>query len=172
MSERAAFRGGRGGRGGGGRGGRGGSGTQGHPPSAGSQQQQERPKKESILDLAKYADKKIIVKFNGGREGEYPSIDAIPLLIALAVVGILKGYDQLLNLVLDEVEERLQGLETIHIRRGRALTDSRRSDANGATTTRTLGLLVARGTLLTSISPLDGTEEIANPFVNADDDDA
>lgn len=82
MSERAAFRGGRGGRGGGGgRGGRGGSGTQGHPPSAASQQQQERPKKESILDLAKYADKKIIVKFNGGREGNTTYVSHVRLLL-------------------------------------------------------------------------------------------
>jgi U6 snRNA-associated Sm-like protein LSm7 len=33
------------------------------------QQGQERPKKENILDLGKYMDKKITVKFNGGREG-------------------------------------------------------------------------------------------------------
>jgi U6 snRNA-associated Sm-like protein LSm7 len=31
--------------------------------------------------------------------------------------------------------------------------------------------LVVRGTLLVLISPLDGSEEIANPFVQADDDD-
>lgn len=48
----------RGGRGGGG-GGRGGA----------QQAQTERPKKENILDLGKYMDKKIVVKFNGGREG-------------------------------------------------------------------------------------------------------
>ena len=29
----------------------------------------ERPKKENILDLAKYMDKEVTVKFNGGREG-------------------------------------------------------------------------------------------------------
>ena len=63
MSERANFRGGgdRGGRGrgrGNDRGGRGG----------GNQQGTER-KKENILDLAKYMDKEISVKFNGGREG-------------------------------------------------------------------------------------------------------
>lgn len=63
MSERGAFRGGgrgggRGGRGGGERGGRGGSNQQG-----------ERPKKENILDLGKYMDKEILVKFSGGREG-------------------------------------------------------------------------------------------------------
>lgn len=67
MSERGAHRGGRGGgdRGGGNfRGGRGGArgGAQGG-------HDRERPKKENILDLAKYMDKQITVKFNGGREG-------------------------------------------------------------------------------------------------------
>lgn len=64
MSERANFRGGggrgrgdRGGRGGGDRGGRGG----GHASG-------ER-KKENILDLSKYMEKDIRVRFNGGREG-------------------------------------------------------------------------------------------------------
>ena len=42
------------------------------------------------------------------------------------------------------------------------LTDA--ADESGNTTTRPLGLLVARGTLLTSIAPADGSEEIANPF--------
>ena len=37
--------------------------------------------------------------------------------------------------------------------------------------TRSLGLLVARGTLLVLLSPVDGSEEIENPFVHADDDD-
>lgn len=37
--------------------------------------------------------------------------------------------------------------------------------------TRSLGLLVARGTLLVLISPVDGSEEIANPFVQDDDDE-
>lgn len=61
MSERGNFRGGRGGRGGD-RGGRGGS-------RGGHAGQQERPKKENILDLGKLMDKEISVKFNGGREG-------------------------------------------------------------------------------------------------------
>lgn len=60
MSERGNFRGGRGDRGGrGGRGGRGDSHAQGG----------ER-KKENILDLTKYMDKQITVKFSGGREGK------------------------------------------------------------------------------------------------------
>ena len=69
MSERGNFRGGsRGGggagRGGGDRGGRGGGrgGGQAGQPA-------EKPKKENILDLTKYMDKEVSVKFNGGREG-------------------------------------------------------------------------------------------------------
>lgn len=64
MSERGNFRGGRGGSRGGGdhRGGRGGG--------RGGGQQAEKPKKENILDLTKYMDKRITVKFNGGREGQ------------------------------------------------------------------------------------------------------
>jgi U6 snRNA-associated Sm-like protein LSm7 len=65
MSERGNFRGGgRGGGGGRGRGGgRGGAG-------AGSKEGGER-KKENILDLNKYMDKAMTVKFNGGREGAF-----------------------------------------------------------------------------------------------------
>ncbi|KAF2228699.1 U6 snRNA-associated Sm-like protein LSm7 [Viridothelium virens] len=130
MSERASIRGGRGGGRGdrGGRGGRGGGagGGAGGAPS-------EKPKKENILNLEKYLGKQITVKFNGGRE----------------VVGTLKGYDQLMNLVLDDVNELLK-------------------DDEGNESTRPLGLIVARGTLLVLITPLDGSEQIANPFVDPD----
>jgi hypothetical protein len=34
--------------------------------------------------------------------------------------------------------------------------------------TRTLGLVVCRGTQVTVISPVDGMEEIANPFMTAE----
>ena len=67
MSERGAFRGGRGGGRGGDRGGRGG-GRGGAQGGAGGQT--ERPKKENILDLSKYMDKQLTVKFSGGREGK------------------------------------------------------------------------------------------------------
>ncbi|KAL8863314.1 MAG: hypothetical protein Q9198_010427 [Flavoplaca austrocitrina] len=125
MSERGHFRGGgrgnqRGGRAGHDRGGRGGG-------SAGKEQ--EKPKKENILDLTKYMHKQVQVKFNGGRE----------------VIGTLEGYDQLMNLVLDHVKETMR-------------------DDEGNETTRDLGLVVARGTLLVLISPVDGSEEIQNPF--------
>ncbi|EEQ33765.1 U6 snRNP-associated protein Lsm7 [Microsporum canis] len=155
MSERGSFRGGQsrgrgsgGGRGGGdsGRGGRhhqgqgqhqgqhrGGHQGQSHGQTQG--QQQEKPKKENILDLTKYMDKEVNVKFNGGRE----------------ITGVLKGYDQLMNLVLDDVKETMR-------------------DDNDNITTRSLGLIVARGTLLVLLSPADGSEEIANPFVQQEDE--
>ena len=66
MSERGHFRGG--GRGGQrtgrghDRGGRGGGAQAG--------KDQEKPKKENILDLTKYMHKQVQVKFNGGREGK------------------------------------------------------------------------------------------------------
>ena len=135
MSERGSFRGGRGrGRGGGyynqSRGGGGGDRSQQHPP--------ERPKKENILDLSKYMDKEVNVKFSGGREGMYSrnvgsavfkSWTLSPTTLpqkkkkkgtfynhsmltdrnCLLVSGILKGYDQLMNLVLDDVKEVMRG---------------------------------------------------------------
>jgi len=85
MSERGNFRGrGGGGRGGGGehsRGGRGGGGR------GGGGQHAEKPKKENILDLTKYMDKEITVKFNGGREGPWCVLFAF-----LAVVRILRWW--------------------------------------------------------------------------------
>lgn len=64
--------GGGGHRGGGGRGGGGGHGRGGHAGGAQGGAPAERPKKENILDLKKYMDQRITVKFNGGREGMLP----------------------------------------------------------------------------------------------------
>ncbi|KAJ7712505.1 U6 snRNA-associated Sm-like protein LSm7 [Mycena metata] len=99
-----------------------------HGGPQGSLPTMDKPKREAILDLSKYVNERIRVKFTGGRE----------------VSGILKGYDQLLNLVLDEVEEQLLEPEP-H--------------------TRSLGLTVLRGPTITLLSPVDGSEEIANPFL-------
>ncbi|KAL7043329.1 hypothetical protein ACKWTF_001452 [Chironomus riparius] len=52
----------------------------------------EKKRKESILDLSKYLEKQIRVKFAGGRECS----------------GVLKGFDPLLNLVLDNTTEYLR----------------------------------------------------------------
>ncbi len=43
-------------------------------------------------------------------------------------------------------------------------------DEAGNETTRSLGLVVVRGTLLVVISPVDGSEVIANPFLQQSDD--
>ena len=43
-------------------------------------------------------------------------------------------------------------------------------DEEGNESSRPLGLIVARGTLLVLISPLDGSEQIENPFVAQDEE--
>jgi U6 snRNA-associated Sm-like protein LSm7 len=50
-------------------------------------------KKDSILELAKMMDATVKVKCQGGRE----------------LQGVLRGYDDLVNLVLDECVEYLRG---------------------------------------------------------------
>jgi hypothetical protein len=42
-------------------------------------------------------------------------------------------------------------------------------DDEGNIRYRKLGLIVARGTLLVVISPVDGSEEIANPFIQEEE---
>jgi hypothetical protein len=50
-----------------------------------------------------------------------------------------------------------------------ARTNTSPTDDEGNTSTRPLGLVVARGTLLVLVSPVDGSEEIANPFVQQEE---
>ena len=50
-------------------------------------------RKESILELQKMMDTMVLVKCLGGRE----------------VKGLLRGFDDLVNLVLDESEEYIRG---------------------------------------------------------------
>lgn len=114
MSERGNFRGG--GRGRGDRGGRGGGGDRGG--RGGGHASGGDRKKENILDLSKYMDKYITVKFNGGREGVFGIVINIGrlvfcLLLCALVTGTLKGYDQLMNLVLDDVKETTRGMSNI-----------------------------------------------------------
>jgi len=94
----------------------------------------EKKKKESIVDLSKYMDKAVRVKFQGGREA----------------TGILKGYDTLLNIVLDNTTELLRDPDDPF-----RVTDD----------TRQLGLVVCRGNTIIAICPVDGMEAIANPFI-------
>lgn len=51
-----------------------------------------KQQKKQILDLQKYLDQEILVKFQGGR----------------VVQGTLKGFDPLQNLVLDETVELIR----------------------------------------------------------------
>jgi U6 snRNA-associated Sm-like protein LSm7 len=44
------------------------------------------------------------------------------------------------------------------------------ADDEGNESSRNLGLIVARGTLLVLVSPVDGSEEIENPFQAASED--
>ncbi|KKA26362.1 hypothetical protein TD95_003837 [Thielaviopsis punctulata] len=183
MADRGNYRGGgRGGSRGDYRGGRGG-GRGGH--HGGDREQREPKKRDNILDLAKYMDKAIRVKFTGGREGKsgaaarrrvrlelrevaggffwvsrvsrcgavkWTGLGEERVLTGVAiVVGTLKGYDALMNLVLDEAKETMSDCVP---------------DENGNETERQLGLLVARGTLLVLVSPLDGSEVIENPFLS------
>jgi U6 snRNA-associated Sm-like protein LSm7 len=82
------------------------------------------------------------------------------------VTGILKGYDQLLNLVLDEVEEHLQGSQISLLHDFSTTLKHHLTEPEGAT--RTLGLVVLRGPTITLLSPVDGLEEISNPFIPQD----
>lgn len=53
-----------------------------------------RGEKDAVVDLTKYLDQKVRVRLQGGREVE----------------GILRGFDKLDNLVLDETIEYLRGM--------------------------------------------------------------
>lgn len=88
MSERGNFRGGGGGHRGRGsdRGGRGGGGRGG----AAAGDQKERPKKENIIDLNRFMDKPLKIKFNGGREGTVDTHNASHLADLLLLM-----FDQL-----------------------------------------------------------------------------
>ncbi|EKX73205.1 small nuclear ribonucleoprotein G, putative [Theileria equi strain WA] len=70
------------------------------------------------------------------------------------VQGTLKGHDAMSNLVLDDTKEFLKDPDDPEKLTGE---------------TRELGLLVARGTSVTVIYPIDGTEKIENPFVDYSD---
>lgn len=102
-------------------------------------------KKESIINFEKQIDKKVYVKFNGGRE----------------IVGILKGYDSTVNLVLDECIEYLKEPDNFQ----------ERLLKNNKEVTRKLGIVVCRGTNITFLAPVEGIEEIiGNPYIQREED--
>ena len=86
------------------------------------------------------------------------------LSIFQTVTGVLKGYDQLLNLVLDDVEEQVEcmcfcllSFHILKINPAQSVPEPR---------VRSLGLVVLRGPTIILLSPVDGSEEIANPFLS------
>ncbi len=87
-----------------------------------------------MLDLNKYIDREIRIKFVGGRE----------------VTGILKGWDYLVSLVLDDAVEYLRDPLDPTV-----ITDK----------TRKLGQVICKGQSVMTLCPTDGMEEIANPFI-------
>lgn len=81
------------------------------------------------------------------------STDVLLPNIRDAVVGTLKGFDGLVNIVLDDCVEYLRDP----------------SDANklqDPPVTRPLGLIVCRGTSVTVMMPEDGLTAIENPFLS------
>lgn len=73
-------------------------------------------------------------------------------LTSTPVVGVLRGYDTLVNLVLDDCQEYLRDPATFKV----------------GTSTRRLGLVVCKGSAVMCVYPADGTEEIDNPFADAE----
>ena len=66
--------------------------------------------------------------------------------------------------MLDEVEEELQGKICLQIN-AIILTTAAEPEPH----MRALGLVVLRGPTITLLSPVDGSEEISNPFVNQEE---
>ncbi len=91
--------------------------------------------KPSVIDLEKLMDQRIRVKCNGGRE----------------LTGILKSYDQIPNIVLDECIENIRSQEDPYV-----ITDK----------TRNIGLFMLRGTSIVSVAPVAAISQISNPFVD------
>ena len=130
-------------RGGGSSGGGGGGG-------GGGSRQQDRG--APVIDLEKLIEKRVRIRFSGGRE----------------VVGTLKGFDGLVNAVLDDTTEYLFENTTDSASLFDASSTSSNTTTTSATipTSRYLGLVVCRGTNITVVGPDDGFLEISNPFVD------
>lgn len=72
--------------------------------------------------MGKFLEKRVRVKFQGGREGEWVASVLVTVrrtepinivsvcILSSAAAGILKGFDPLLNLVLDDTVEYLRGV--------------------------------------------------------------
>lgn len=79
------------------------------------------------------------------------------------MAGVLKGFDPLQNLVMDETVEYIRGMIGIMMDFFDFLDGSDPSTLTDET--RDLGLIVCRGTAVVFISPAEWTEEKVNPFL-------
>ena len=102
--------------------------------------------------LQEFLEKKIQIKFAGGRE----------------VVGVLRGFDNTSNIVLDQCIEFERDPEDSS--RRMLIVDPDNKDKM-MEKTRKLGIVVCRGSAVMFICPDDGTQEIENPFQDDDDDE-
>eukprot|EP01063_Lacrimia_lanifica_P032156 TRINITY_DN5443_c0_g2_i1.p2 TRINITY_DN5443_c0_g2~~TRINITY_DN5443_c0_g2_i1.p2 ORF type:complete len:114 (+),score=52.00 TRINITY_DN5443_c0_g2_i1:70-411(+) len=110
----------------------------------------KKSRKDVIYSIEKLMDQPINVKLNGGRE----------------VTGVLKGFDQAMNLVLDETREWVRDISDPN---KRSLVPDPDTPNQMVEETRFLGVCVVKGTLVVCISPYDGSEEIENPFGEEDE---
>ena len=94
-------------------------------------------KRKQILDLKGQLGKKVRVTFQGGRE----------------VVGVLKGYDDMVNMVLEECIEYLVDAE-----------------GNSNDMARKIPNVICRGPQVTLVAPEQGFAQISNPFANDADE--
>jgi U6 snRNA-associated Sm-like protein LSm7 len=108
-------------------------------------------KREQIADLEKHVDRRVIIKFNGGRE----------------VVGVLKGFDQMVNIVLDDATEYIRDEED----KNRRKVVINEQTGETLQVTRKLGIVVCRGTSIMYFCPLQGTQEIDNPFLDDEEEE-
>ncbi|KAL0486171.1 U6 snRNA-associated Sm-like protein [Acrasis kona] len=111
-----------------------------------------RKPRENILNLEKSLDKEILIKFNGGRE----------------VIGTLKGYDSMVNIVLDNTKEFIRDVEDHNKLKW---AQDPENSAMLVQVTRNLGIVVCRGTSIMYLCPVDGTYEINNPFIGDEEEE-
>lgn len=89
--------------------------------------------KESIIKLSAFINKGLVIHFNGGRK----------------IKGTLKSFDHNLNVILDDCIEYLRGKLGL-------IVDSTDPYTYNEGKTRPIGLVICRGTMVSSFMSADG----------------
>ncbi len=100
--------------------------------------------KESIINYDYLKNKQVILKFTSGREVE----------------GIMKGYDQIGSVVLDDANEILEG----EIVMNNTNIDENNKDIYYNRNKRFLGFIYARGPSIAVLIPKESSNILENPF--------